>query len=390
MRLFALPTRTLCLVLTLLSIACHREPDLRYRGTAQETTVLGSPSGQKVATSGKVIRIGYPGVGIGGRPFLGGTVAATVQGKRALEAEFAQDGVEVSWSLNKGAGPAVNELFASRQLDFAYLGDLPAIVGRSIGLDTKVIAAGGRGGHLYLAVNRRSPYRKLSELKGKRIAVFKGTALQLQAVRILGQFGYSESDFKTITMDQAAGLAALLGGDIDGLWAQFPIFEYVERGDVRIVTGSKEPLPNGAKPATAFGVLLVTTEFERQHPEWVQRVVSTYVREAAWTSDDSQQAELYKLWARAGYPEVVFQKEHESSPLLPRVSPLIDAQFIDVVRAAAEVSLRLNLIRKPANLDGWFDDKYVTQALKDLKLEKYWTSQDAGGLADDATLKVPN
>ena len=95
MRLFALPTRTLCLVLTLLSIACHREPDRSYRGTTQETTVLGSSSGQKGATSGKVIRIGYPGVGIGGRPFLGGTVAATVQGRRALDAEFARDGVEV-------------------------------------------------------------------------------------------------------------------------------------------------------------------------------------------------------------------------------------------------------------------------------------------------------
>jgi len=370
-------------VVGLFQSACQRQESRNHGTSAQGTHPDGGGDAQKTAASVKVIRIGYPGVGIGGRPYLGGTVAATVHGRRALEEEFARDGIEVSWSLNKGAGPAVNELFASRQLDFAYLGDLPAIVGRSIQLETKVIAAGGRGANLYLAVNGRSPYRRLEELRGKRVAVFKGTALQLQAARMLETFGYSESDFKTITMDQAAGLAALINGDIDALWTQFPIFEYVEKGEVRILASSKDRLANGTRPATAFGVFLVTTEFERQHPELVQRVVTTVVREAAWSGDESHQAELYKLWARAGYPEIVFSKEHEGESLASRVSPLLDAEFVDDVRVAAEVSLKLSLIRKPINLEGWFEGKYVTQAIKDLKLEHYWKPHDAAGLAAD-------
>jgi hypothetical protein len=31
----------------------------------------------------------------------------------------------------KGAGPAVNEGFANDQLDFAYQGDLPSLIGRA-------------------------------------------------------------------------------------------------------------------------------------------------------------------------------------------------------------------------------------------------------------------
>jgi len=49
MKLFALPTRTLCLFLTLLLIACHREPDRSDGGTKQETAVLGKQPGQKTA-----------------------------------------------------------------------------------------------------------------------------------------------------------------------------------------------------------------------------------------------------------------------------------------------------------------------------------------------------
>ncbi len=368
--------RLLCLVTSLLPIACRNEARRNDRAAEVGSKLPGAQTAPRPEASVRVIRIGYPGVGIGGRPYLGGTVAATVHGRRALETEFARDGIEVSWSLNKGAGPAVNELIASRQLDFAYLGDLPAIVGRSIGLDTKIILAGGRGGNIYLAVNNRSPYHRLAELRGKRMAIFKGTALQLQGDRVLGQLGYSEGDFKTITMDQASGLAALIGGDVDALWAQFPIFEYEQRGDVRIVTSSREPRPDGGKLATAFGVLLVTGQFEREHPELVQRVVSAYVREADWSADPAHQAELYKLWSRAGYPEVVFYKEHAGADLLPRVSPLLDAQFIEEVRAGADASVKLNLIRKPINIVGWFESKYVDKALKELNLEQRWKPQD--------------
>jgi len=321
-------------------------------------------------TAKAVIRIGYPGVGIGGRPYIGGNIAAAVHGKRALESEFERDGIAIDWSLNKGAGPAVNELIAGRQLDLAYLGDLAAIIGRSIGLDTKIVAAGGRGGNLYLVVRHNSSFHSLNDLRGKRVVVFKGTALQLQAVRILEQRGYAESDFKTITMDQATGIAAILGGDVDALWAQFPILEYVEKGDVRVVASSREPAPDKTPSATAFGVLLATGEFERQHADWVQRVVSVFVKESDWGSEDKHRDELYNLWSRAGYPKVVFEKDGHD--LSRRLSPLLDAQFIGEVKTGADAALKFGLIRKAIDVPGWFESKYIEHALKDLKLEQRW------------------
>src|SRR5450755_4469765 len=76
------------------------------------------------STAPSIIRIGFPSVGIGNRPIVGGTPAATVH--------------------LRGAGPAVNELFANGLADFGFgLGDLPSIIGHAGGLKARLLAAAG-------------------------------------------------------------------------------------------------------------------------------------------------------------------------------------------------------------------------------------------------------
>src|ERR1700759_5468109 len=77
----------------------------------------------------KVIRIAYPGVGVVNRPFGTGSALATAHLRGLLEDEFKPDGIQIEWSFLRGAGPAVNELFANGLLDFTLLGDLPSVIG---------------------------------------------------------------------------------------------------------------------------------------------------------------------------------------------------------------------------------------------------------------------
>src|SRR5687768_1476639 len=87
-----------------------------------------------LADAPSVIRVGYPAVGVGNRPAAGGNAVATMHLRGLLEDEFRKDGITITWSFLRGAGPAVNELFANELLDFTLLGDLPSIVGRASGL----------------------------------------------------------------------------------------------------------------------------------------------------------------------------------------------------------------------------------------------------------------
>ncbi|VFS67886.1 Uncharacterised protein [Raoultella planticola] len=75
------------------------------------------------AESLRTIRIGVPDQSAGSKPFIEGPVGMAFI-RHQLEAVFKPQGVEVQWQFFKGAGPAVNEALANRQLDFVYLGDL--------------------------------------------------------------------------------------------------------------------------------------------------------------------------------------------------------------------------------------------------------------------------
>ncbi|MEL1619785.1 aryl sulfate ester ABC transporter, partial [Acinetobacter baumannii] len=93
-------------------------------------------------------RIAVPDVSAGSS-HSGGGVVDVLYTRQLLEKEFANDGIAVKWSFFKGAGPVVNEAFANGQVDFAYLGDLAAIIGKSGGLDSRLLAATARGVNHY-------------------------------------------------------------------------------------------------------------------------------------------------------------------------------------------------------------------------------------------------
>src|SRR4029450_8387854 len=113
------------------------------------------------------INIGYAAIGLDNRPYAEGTSAATARAGEYLEKEFANDpNVKIEWFFFKGAGPAVNEAFANNQLDFAYQGDLPSLIGRATGLKTKYLLASGARKPLYLAVAKDSGIKKIEDLKG--------------------------------------------------------------------------------------------------------------------------------------------------------------------------------------------------------------------------------
>lgn len=89
------------------------------------------------------VRIGVATAG-GGEPITwGGSPGSVARLNSWIEEAFKDDGVDVEWVFFKGAGPAVNEALSNKQIDFAYHGDLPSVVGRANGLKTRVLLISG-------------------------------------------------------------------------------------------------------------------------------------------------------------------------------------------------------------------------------------------------------
>lgn len=330
-----------------------------------------------------VVRISFPGAGTGGRPIVGGSFAANAHLLRAIDEEFRGDSIRVEWKFFPGAGPALNESFANGLTDFAFgHGDLPLIVGRSTGLKHKILLSSGRGGDSYFVVPASSNAKALSDLRGKRIATFKGTAGQLTMYRWFEKFELSEKDFRVISLDNDSTLAALATGDIDGTVCA--PFDVEARGIARRIHEIVND-PYIARPGTVW----VGEEFEKKYPQIVQRVVTRLVKVAHWSTQEANREKQYQLWATSGTPYLDYKKDWEkTTDLRDRHNPLLDEYYVSSLQNSIQETKKYKLIRRDVNIEGWLEPKYLVNALNELRLEDYWPQQDAKGTVKVAGRKL--
>ncbi|GAA3879812.1 ABC transporter substrate-binding protein [Gibbsiella dentisursi] len=321
------------------------------------------------------IRIGVPDQSAGNKPFIAGPLGlAHIQ--RQFEQAFEPQGIKIKWSFFKGAGPAVNEALANRQLDIAYLGDLAAIIGRAGGLQTRFLL-GVRGSHSYLAATPESGIKTLADIKGKRVAVYRGTADQLAFDRALASVGLSERDVRVINLDWAAGRAALAARRIDAVWGGVSLLTLREQG-IAIVADSGEL---GRANTTQAGVV-ATQDFITHYPQVTQQLVDILVQNAHWISQpDNTAAYVEKLEAQSWIPQALFLAELQPAELNFRSSPRLDAFLQASLQDSVDRAKAAGLIRTAFTVDSWFDGQFVEQALKTLQLEPVWPRYGADGQA---------
>ena len=328
-----------------------------------------------LAQTPSVIRIGVATGGVGTPPRTGSSTTGLVNAQGLLEKEFAKDNIKVEWIFFKGAGPAVNEALVNHQLDFAWQGDLPSIVHRAGGVKTRIIAGSGVRNGMYLGVPPDSAITKLEDLKGKRVAVFKGTNLHLAAVRALAAHGLKEGDLKLINLDTAAAQAALTTKDIDAAFGYVELFLLRDKGVAKVVWSAAQD----SYRYTRQTVLLVDDGFATKQPQIVQRVVDTVVKTARAYSEEAQRGELFAQWGKAEFPEKIWREDFIGQPLRVRLSPLLDPFLVQRYKDSAEQALALKLVRGKAEIDNWFDRSFLDAALRELKLENYWPVYEANG-----------
>jgi sulfonate transport system substrate-binding protein len=123
--------------------------------------------------------------------------------KHWIEDELKKDGVTVKWS-SFVAGPPENESFAAGQQDVGVMGDTPALIARAAGQNTRIVGISAVGPKaLALAVPKDSTLKTAAELKGKRVAVTKGSYAHHLLYVILKNAGLQFSDIKLVHLPPA-------------------------------------------------------------------------------------------------------------------------------------------------------------------------------------------
>jgi sulfonate transport system substrate-binding protein len=297
----------------------------------------------------KEIRIAVPDLSAGTQ-HSGGGVVDVLRDQQIFEKAFADQGIKIQWSFFKGAGPVINEAFANGQVDLAYLGDLAAIIGKSNGLDTRLLSASARGVKQYLGVVSGSGIKTLQDLKGKRVAIFRGTATQLSFDAALASVGLSEKDVKVINLDFNAAVAALAAKQIDASWGSSGLTALQAKGLAELPLNTKDL--GGA--GSVQSVLVGTGKFVDGHPEAVAKLLKAQQQAVEWlTQDSNKDAYVQLVSGLASYPPVILTQDLKDQNLSEVFPSTLDPLFLENLQGKVDLAAQQKLIRKPFKVNEW-------------------------------------
>lgn len=336
--------------------------------------LLGTPYIARATEKPKKIRIGVAEAGLGGRPFSFGSTISVVHVQGLLEQEFSADGIGIEWNFYSGAGPAVNEALANSALDFAWQGDLPAFVARSRGLQTRQLWIDGNRLPVFIAVKKDSPINNVADLKGRTVANFQGTSLELAVDRILAANHLTETDLHIVNLDQIIATEAVAQGQIDATFLAFGLSPQAAR-QLKVIYHAGAATPVFTMQTSVLG----TAAFTSAYPDIVNRVARVSVRAAHWAAQPQNLDALYDIWGKSGYPAAMLREAYPIDNLHLFTSPLWDEfQIAQLARSAAD-AYKDGLIRTPVDVASWVDHTPLDSALMAEGLAGYWPRYAADG-----------
>ncbi len=160
------------------------------------------------AQGAREVRIGYQKYG----------TLTLLKGRGTLEKRLAEKNVTVKWT-EFPAGPVLLEGLNVGSIDFGTVGEAPPIFAQAAGANLVYVGNEPPSpASEAIVVPKGSPLRTLADLRGKKIALNKGSNVHYLLVKALEKAGIPYKDVQTVFLPPADARAAFERGAVDA-WA---------------------------------------------------------------------------------------------------------------------------------------------------------------------------
>jgi sulfonate transport system substrate-binding protein len=265
-----------------------------------------SPRRAGAATS-RTIRIGYQRYG----------TLIILKHTGYLEAELAKAGDTVSWS-EFPAGPQLLQAMAAGALDFGIAGDTPPIFAQAA--SNRVVYAAHEPVAPYgeaIIVPKDSPIKDVAGLKGKRVALNRGSNVHWLLLAALAKAGLTIADIQPVFLPPASARPAFDSGRLDA-WAIWdPYLSSVQTAsNPRILTNAAGLVGNRQ-------FFLADRQFAARNPDLIRVLLAQINRSDAWAQSHKAEVSQF-LAADTGLPLPVVRKAVDrltfgAAPMTPDV-----------------------------------------------------------------------
>jgi sulfonate transport system substrate-binding protein len=268
-----------------------------------------------------------------------------------VEKAFAPDGITVRWVQTLGSNKALEFLNAG-SIDIGSTAGAAALIGRINGNPIKTVGVFSRPEWTALVCRADTPFTSPGDLKGKSVAVTRGTDPHIFLVRALDSAGLTEKDVRLVLLQHPDGKTALIRGDVDAWAGLDPMMAQAE-------------IENSAKlfyrkpEANTWGVLNAREAFAAQNPDLVKRVLAIYEEARQWALTNP--AELQAILAK---------ETKLPGPIVARQLERTDHSNKGITDATRQTVLEAGLaLQKAGVIKPDVDVKGATEALIDTRFD---------------------
>ncbi|CAI3790280.1 Putative aliphatic sulfonates-binding protein [Pseudomonas sp. MM227] len=215
----------------------------------------------------ETLRIGYQKYG----------TLVLLKAKGTLEKRLAAQGVDVKWTEFPG-GPQLLEGLNVGSIDFGVTGETPPVFAQAAGADLLYVAYEPPAPTSEaILVPKDSTVRSVAELKGKKVALNKGSNVHYLLVRALEEAGLKYSDIQTVYLPPSDARAAFERGSVDA-WVIWDPYQAAAEQQLQART-----LRNGQGIVDNLQFYLATKPYAEQHPEVITALVEEVRAVGEWS-----------------------------------------------------------------------------------------------------------
>lgn len=257
-----------------------------------------------------------------------------------LEKRLTSLGVPVQW-VEFPAGPQLLEGLNVGSVDVGYVGEAPPIFAQAAGANFVYIGNDPAAPEAEaIVVPKDSPIKSVAELKGRKVALNKGSNVHYLLVKALEKVGLQYSDIQPVFLPPADARAAFERGAVDAWVIWDPFLAAVEKQ-----TGARI-LQDGAGLVNNYSYYLAERGYAEKYPQVIRALFEDAVAQGRWlkTNLDLAAAQIAPLQGLD--VEIVKLSLHRYQFNVQPLTPAVAAEQQKI----ADTFYNLKLIPKPIRI----------------------------------------
>jgi sulfonate transport system substrate-binding protein len=272
-----------------------------------------------------------------------------------LEKEFAKDGIGVRWVQSLGSNKALEFLNAG-SIDFGSTAGSAALLSKINGNPIKSIYVYSRPEWTALVTRKDTSINKIEDLKGKRVAVTRGTDPHIFLVRALQSVGLSEKDIQPVLLQHPDGKVALIRGDVDAWAGLDPMMAAAQVED-----GARLFYRN--KAANTYGILNASEDFLGKYPDLTKRVLGVYEDARKYSlAHYDEEKKVFMDVTKLPDAVVDIQLKERTELTFNRIGPAQRDTILQAGLALQQAGVIPPSVDVKKTLEDLIDDRFVTAA----------------------------